>query len=138
MKRYLGVAQTKLGLQGCLLEDTSDGFGEPRPLYLDLSAGSTDVEALLRTPAAVAWACPPPECCNGGRHPARDLHIPSAQLVELLRAADRLQGRGFRAAHLTAWLAWRESWGFFPQDDDRLAWDWLDHLARLRTTTSRR
>lgn len=136
MKRYLGVAQTKSGLQGCLLEDTSDGFGEPRPLYVDLSAGSTD---LLHTPAGIAWACPPPEHCSGrSSDPTRDLHIRSHQVVELLRIADRLQGRGFRAAHLTAWLAWRDSWGYFPLDDQRLAWDWLEHLARLRTTTSHR
>ena len=127
-RRYLGLARGPGGLRGCLLEDTPDGFGEPRPLYLELTPRQPLLDNLSGPPPDIAWCCPPPP----GWGSSADLHLPPEHVRTLLQLADHQQRRPYRAAHLAAWLAWRERWGYFPQSDEILAWEWVDHLARSR------
>jgi hypothetical protein len=148
MKRYLGLAQSPAGLRGCLLEATPK-YVEPRPLYLNLTGGATydaplnHTLEILEWAPQLAWATPrprdlPPYHPNAEprRNQLRELELPPGEIDTILQIADRLQARRYHRAHLAAWLALRESHGAFPSDKtrrpDAIAWEWLQHLARVR------
>jgi len=148
MKRYLGLAQTPTGLRGCLIEEATR-YMEPRPLYLNLTGGATLQEPLNHTldildwSPQLAWATPRPSDlppyhpeAEPQRNKVRELQLPPKEIDAILRLADRLQGRAYHRAHLAAWLALRDSQGeWVDRTPEEMAWDWLYHLARVRTDT---
>lgn len=148
MSYYLGLANSPTGLRGCLLQEAPT-YLEPRPLYLNLTGGPT-LEAplhhtldILECTPRLAWATsrpPDPPSYHPDaqlwRQQVQGLELPPKEVDTILRLADRIQGRPFHRAHLAAWLALRDSQGeWLGRAPEDMAWDWLQHLARVRTDT---